>query len=108
MNYAVWLRRINMSDSVTEETIQKTADTFKVLSDPTRIRILHYLCQKEASVSDIASSLDLKQSTVSHQLRTLKLYRLVTHRREGTSIYYTFKDDHVMQTLEQMIDHIEE
>ncbi|SIS57240.1 ArsR/SmtB family transcription factor [Salimicrobium flavidum] len=97
-----------MAEFDNEETIRKTADTFKVLSDPTRIRILHFLCKKESSVSDIASELDLKQSTVSHQLRTLKLYRLVTFRREGTSIYYTFDDDHVMQTLEQMIEHIEE
>ena len=97
-----------MPEELKEETVQKTADTFKVLSDPTRIRILHYLCREESSVSDIAADLDLKQSTVSHQLRTLKLYRLVTYRREGTTLYYTFNDDHVMHTLQQMIDHVEE
>ncbi|WP_347861606.1 metalloregulator ArsR/SmtB family transcription factor [Salimicrobium sp. PL1-032A] len=97
-----------MPEELREDTIQKTADTFKVLSDPTRIRILHHLCRQEASVSAIAADLDLKQSTVSHQLRTLKLFRLVTYRREGTTLYYTFNDDHVMQTLEQMIDHVEE
>jgi DNA-binding transcriptional ArsR family regulator len=88
-----------------EETLFVVSQTFKALGDPTRIRILHLLSQKECSVNEIATTLDLRQSTVSHQLRFLKNLRLVKHRRAGTSMFYSHDDDHVMQILEQMIGH---
>ncbi|MCY9191161.1 Zn(II)-responsive metalloregulatory transcriptional repressor CzrA, partial [Bacillus mojavensis] len=72
-----------------EETLFLVAQTFKALSDPTRIRILHLLSQGEHAVNGIAEKLNLLQSTVSHQLRFLKNLRLVKSRREGTSIYYS-------------------
>lgn len=55
-----------------EETLFVVSQTFKALSDPTRIRILNLLCTDEHAVNDIAEILDLSQSTVSHQLRFLK------------------------------------
>lgn len=87
------------------ETIFMVSQTFKALGDPTRIRILNLLCEEEHSVNQIAETLDIGQSTVSHQLRFLKNLRLVKYRREGTSIYYSNDDEHVMLTLKQMIDH---
>lgn len=56
-----------------EETLFLVAQTFKALSDPTRIRILHLLSQGEHAVNGIAEKLNLLQSTVSHQLRFLKI-----------------------------------
>lgn len=88
-----------------EETLFVVAQTFKALSDPTRIRILNYLCGKETSVNDIAESLDLTQSAVSHQLRFLKNLRLVKYRREGTTMFYSHDDEHVIHLLHQAIDH---
>ncbi|MGE6629767.1 Zn(II)-responsive metalloregulatory transcriptional repressor CzrA [Bacillus sp. NPDC077027] len=88
-----------------EESLFLVSQTFKALSDPTRIRILHLLSQGEHSVNDIAETLNLMQSTVSHQLRFLKNLRLVKSRRAGTSIFYTPEDQHVMEVLEQMIHH---
>ncbi|SEN83355.1 DNA-binding transcriptional regulator, ArsR family [Amphibacillus marinus] len=88
-----------------EETLFVVSQTFKALSDPTRIRILHLLACKEHSVNDIAKSLDLRQSTVSHQLRFLKNLRLVKYRREGTTLYYSPEDEHVFDMLNQMIEH---
>jgi len=88
-----------------EETLFVVSQTFKALGDPTRIRILHLLAQKEYSVNKIAETLDLRQSTVSHQLRFLKNLRLVTYRREGTTLFYAIDDEHVMHILKQMIDH---
>ncbi|KPN15265.1 Zn(II)-responsive metalloregulatory transcriptional repressor CzrA [Bacillus sp. 28A-2] len=88
-----------------EESLFLVSQTFKALSDPTRIRILHLLSQGEHSVNDIAETLDLMQSTVSHQLRFLKNLRLVKSRRAGTSIFYSPEDQHVMEVLEQMIHH---
>lgn len=88
-----------------EETVFLVSQTFKALSDPTRIRILHLLSEGECSVSMIVEQLSLGQSTVSHQLRFLKNLRLVKSRREGTSIYYSPEDEHVLRVLEQMINH---
>jgi DNA-binding transcriptional ArsR family regulator len=92
-------------DQLDEETLFIVSQTFKALGDPTRIRILHLLSQNEHSVNDIAENLELMQSTVSHQLRILKNLRLVKYRREGTTIYYSPDDDHVMNVLQQTIHH---
>ncbi|WP_153733278.1 ArsR/SmtB family transcription factor [Sporosarcina obsidiansis] len=87
------------------ETLFVVSQTFKALSDPTRIRILNLLCKEEYSVNDIAETLNLSQSSVSHQLRFLKNLRLVKFRREGTTIYYSEDDHHVMNLLKQAIEH---
>ncbi|KGP72200.1 ArsR/SmtB family transcription factor [Pontibacillus yanchengensis] len=92
-------------EELDEETLFIVSQTFKALSDPTRIRILHLLYQEELSVNNISEALHLRQSTVSHQLRFLKNLRLVKYRREGTSIYYSIDDEHVMDVLKQTIDH---
>lgn len=92
-------------DDLDEETLFIVSQMFKALSEPTRIRILHLLSEKEYSVNQIAEKLSLLQPTVSHQLRFLKNLRLVKHRREGTTIYYSHDDDHVMNVLEHTIDH---
>ena len=88
-----------------EETLFVVSQTFKALSDPTRIRILNLLCSAEHSVNDLAERLDLGQSTVSHQLRFLKQLRLVKYRRAGTTLYYSKDDDHIMNLLNQAIEH---
>lgn len=88
-----------------EEVLFRVSEIFKALSDPTRIRILHLLFEKEYSVNEIAKNLNLKQSTVSHQLRLLKSLRLVKNRREGTMVFYSYDDEHVINLLEQSIEH---
>lgn len=88
-----------------EETLFVVSQTFKALGDPTRIRILYLLFHKEYSVNGIAEVLHLRQSTVSHQLRFLKNLRLVKYRRDGTTLYYSHDDEHVMKMLKQTIDH---
>lgn len=88
-----------------EETLFVVSQTFKALSDPTRIRILNLLFEKEYAVNEIAKILGLRQSTVSHQLRFLKNLRLVKYRREKTTLYYSYDDNHVMDLLKQAIEH---
>ncbi|XXM70911.1 ArsR/SmtB family transcription factor [Lysinibacillus sphaericus] len=90
---------------IDEETLFIVTQTFKALSEPTRVRILHLLAQKEHSVNEIAEKLSLLQTTVSHQLRFLKNLRLVKYRREGTTLYYSADDDHVMNMLQQTMHH---
>ncbi|MBM7647648.1 DNA-binding transcriptional ArsR family regulator [Bacillus ectoiniformans] len=88
-----------------EETLFIVSQTFKALSDPTRLRILNLLFTGEYKVNDIAEKLSLLQSTVSHQLRFLKNLRLVKYRREGTTLYYSHDDEHVIDLLRQAIEH---
>ncbi|MFD2759618.1 ArsR/SmtB family transcription factor [Lentibacillus juripiscarius] len=92
-------------EDLDEETLFVVSQTFKALGDPTRIRILHLLFQNEYAVNQIAETLHLRQSTVSHQLRFLKNLRLVKNRRDGTTLYYSHDDEHVMNLLKQTIDH---
>ncbi|MGF7089073.1 DNA-binding transcriptional ArsR family regulator [Kroppenstedtia sanguinis] len=88
-----------------DETLFVVSQTFKALSDPTRIRILNLLCTGEHSVNDIAETLNLSQSSVSHQLRFLKNLRLVKYRRDGRTLFYSEDDEHVMNLLKQAIQH---
>jgi ArsR family transcriptional regulator, zinc-responsive transcriptional repressor len=92
-------------EDIDEETLFIVTQTFKALSEPTRVKILHLLAQEEHSVNQIAEKLSLLQTTVSHQLRFLKNLRLVKYRREGTTLYYSADDDHVMNMLQQTIHH---
>ena len=93
------------TEDLDEETLFTVSQTFKALSDPTRIRILNLLCSGEHSVSEMAETLGLSQSNVSHQLRLLKNLGLVKYRRAGTTIYYSSDDEHVMNLLKQAIEH---
>lgn len=88
-----------------ENLLYSVTEMFKALSDPTRVRILHLLSEGERSVTEIADTLSLHQSTVSHQLRYLKNLRLVKFRRSGKSLYYSPQDEHVMNILQQMLRH---
>lgn len=94
------------NDNIDEETLLTISQIFKALGDPTRIRILNLLLDKEYSVNDIAENLGLKQSTVSHQLSNLKNLRLVKYRRDGTTLYYSHNDQHVIDILKQTIEHV--
>ncbi|WP_239255232.1 ArsR/SmtB family transcription factor [Listeria ilorinensis] len=90
-----------------EETLFNVTQVFKALSDPTRVQILNLLQDREYSVNEIARTLSFNQTTVSHQLRFLKNLRLVKSRREGTSIFYTQDDNHVLELLSQAVRHVQ-
>lgn len=90
-----------------EEEVYFLADLFKVFGDPTRIKILYLLLEGELCVNDIAASLGMSQSSISHQLKTLKQHRLVKFRRNGKTIFYSLDDEHVVNILSQGLEHIE-
>jgi ArsR family transcriptional regulator len=79
---------------------------FQALSDPTRLRIIYTLIQKEVCVCDLAASLEMTQSSVSHQLRNLRALRLVKHRKVGRMVYYSIDDEHVLNLMEIGLEHI--
>ena len=87
-------------------TSQKLANVFKILGDSTRIKLLALLTTKEMRVSDIAESLDMGQSAISHQLRVLRDARLVKYRKEGKAAWYSIDDDHVVKLMRQGLDHV--
>lgn len=87
-------------------TVDEASRIFKALADPTRIKILYLLSQEECSVSHITEVLEMTQSAVSHQLSTLRKLRLVKYRREGSTLYYTYDDEHVITILQQVLSHI--
>lgn len=92
----------------TEEELYDLAELFKVFGDSTRIRILFELFDEEVSVGELAESLNMTQSAVSHQLKVLKQAKLVKARRDGKSIFYSLADEHVHTIIEMGIEHIEE
>jgi DNA-binding transcriptional ArsR family regulator len=84
------------------------ADTFKVLGDTTRVRILDALSRTELCVHDIAHHVGLTESAVSHQLRLLRDTRLVRARRKGRQVFYALDDDHIVGLFAQGLEHVEE
>ena len=90
------------------DEIQRLSRTFKAMGDPTRMKILWALGNQEMCVCDLAATLDVTESAVSHQLRTLRHLDLVARRREGTILHYRLNDHHVSQLLELALEHVRE
>lgn len=90
------------------EVVASLAETFKVLGDPTRLRIAHALSREELCVCDLANVLGVSQSVVSHSLRALRQMRLVRYRKAGKIAYYVLDDDHIASLLAEGFRHVEE
>ena len=88
--------------------VDAVAETFRILGDPTRVRILEALGSGELCVGDLAKQVGLTESAVSHQLRLLRTMRLVRARREGRQAYYAVDDHHILELLKQVRTHVEE
>lgn len=92
-----------------DETSLALADVFKILGDKTRIKLLSLLAaEEELCVCDIAESLQMGQSAISHQLRVLRAARLVKFRKVGKEAFYSLDDDHVLKLMLQGLDHVRE
>ena len=91
-----------------EPSVSALAETFKVLGDATRLRIIDAISDSELCVCDIASLVGLSESAVSHQLRVLRGMRLVRQRRQGRMIFYTLDDQHIAGLFEQGLEHVQE
>ena len=89
-----------------ESDLYILTEFFKVLGNPTRIRILLLLMEQDANVSDLAEQLGMTQSAVSHQLNLLKSNKLVKQRRDGKMIFYALADKHVEMVIEKGAEHI--
>lgn len=95
-------------EMLTPDLEQDVASLFSALSNPTRIKILYLLKQHSLTVTQICDRLDVSQSAVSHQLRELKLARLVRSLKHGREMIYQLDDDHVHQIFDVAIEHVRE
>ena len=87
-------------------TIEDMSNFFKILGEPTRIKILNTLDNNEMCVCDIANVLSMTKSAVSHQLATLRRSGIVRYRKSGKEVYYTLDDDHIVKLFEIGLEHI--
>ena len=91
---------------VDDLTATRLAQLFKALSDPTRVRIMSALAHTELCVYDLAATLGMSQSAVSHQLRRLRELHLVRYRKAGRHVYYQLDDQHVFELFRGGLEHI--
>lgn len=84
------------------------AETFRVLANPTRLRIVEALAGRELCVCDLAAVVESSPSSVSHHLRQLRQMRLVRHRKDGRMAYYRLDDEHVIELLGIGLEHVRE
>jgi len=90
----------------TDGVVKRLAQTFKVLGDPTRTKILYALTQDELCVCDLACLLGKTQSAVSHQLRILRNLDLVKYRKEGKIAYYSLNDLRIRNLFTEGLKHV--
>jgi DNA-binding transcriptional ArsR family regulator len=88
-----------------DEQVQHAADAFRMLSDPTRMKIMWALLQGETSVACLAELVGAAPTAVSQHLSKLRLAGIVRGRRQGTYVYYTAADEHVRRLLAEALFH---
>ena len=100
-------------DSLRQEAIelikaQQMAEFFRLLGDSNRLRILSLLAKRDLCVCDLATILEMSESAVSHQLRTLRSLRLVSYNKRGRKVYYRLLDHHVLELYQSVAEHLDE
>ena len=100
-------------DSLRQEAIdlakaQQMAEFFRLLGDGNRLRILSLLAKRDLCVCDLATVLEMSESAVSHQLRTLRSLRLVSYSKRGRKVYYRLLDHHVLELYRSVAEHLDE
>ena len=91
-----------------EDTFDVLINFYKLIADSTRAKILFVLDQHEMCVCDIANSLGMTKSAVSHQLKLLREQNVIKARRDGKEVFYTLIDNHVTKVFEIALEHVKE
>jgi DNA-binding transcriptional ArsR family regulator len=100
--------QISSRTTAADQTVEALAETFRLLGDPTRIRIVDALAQGELCVHELSDQVGISESAISHQLRLMRTMRIVRGRREGRCVYYTLDDQHVLALFQQGLRHVNE
>jgi ArsR family transcriptional regulator, lead/cadmium/zinc/bismuth-responsive transcriptional repressor len=90
------------------EKAQRMGEFFSLLADPNRLRILSVLAAKEMCVCDLAAALNMSESAVSHQMRSLRAMRLVKYQKIGRNVFYRLQDHHVVELYRSVAEHLDE
>lgn len=90
------------------DAVQLLAETFRVLGDATRVKIVFALSKEELCVCDLATIVGASQSAVSHSLRALRQMELVRYRKQGKIAYYSLDDEHIGCLIDEGFDHVRE
>ena len=93
--------------TIDEHKSTHLANLFSALSDPTRVHIIGLVLEDELSVSSIADQLGMTESAISHQLRGLRLQRIVRARKQGRQVFYCLDDEHVAELFRLSLQHME-
>lgn len=91
-----------------ELVLVELSDIFKMLGDPTRLRLIFALQGRELCVSDLSEIVQMSPSAVSHQLKTLRTQKLIKSRRDGKNMFYSLDDDHVDSIIATALIHVDE
>jgi len=91
-----------------DEKLIDMADFFKIFGDYTRLKIINVLLHNKMCVSDIASTLAVSHSSVSHQLRVLKEFKVVKYTKQGKIVYYELDDNHIKKIFAEGCEHVNE
>ena len=96
------------SERLSEDQVYELSEMFRLMSDPSRLRIVLSCLAEQVSVGDMAQQLKLSPSLVSHHLRLLRAARLLQAERQGRQVFYQVTDEHVLRMLGDMVDHVAE
>lgn len=91
-----------------DELLLRVSEFYKALSDFTRFKIVYALLDKELSVNEIEKEVNMSQTAVSYQLKTLRQSRLVKYERRGQNVYYSIEDEHIKRIVMITLEHIKE
>ena len=91
-----------------EDQVVELAEMFRLMSDPTRLRIILACLDAPAAVGEMAERLGISASLVSHHLRLLRAARLLQADRRGRQVFYMVGDEHIRSMLTDMVDHVSE
>lgn len=89
-----------------DNTVVDLSNLFKLFSDSTRVKLLFAIKEQELCVLDLCKILDMHQSAVSHQLKTLRHYKVVSTRRDGRRVFYKLRDKNIFDILNIGLIHI--
>ena len=101
-------RRAARLASLDDDTVSQLAEMFRLMGDPTRLRVILSCLPGPSSVGAMAQRLGLSSSLVSHHLRLLRAARVMRGQRRGKQVYYGLADEHISRVLLDMLDHVVE
>lgn len=93
---------------LSKEDFDEITKFFKTMGDSTRVKICWAIYNHEMCVCDIANLLSMTKSAISHQLRELRLAKLVKSRKNGKTVYYSLDDEHVSNFIKNALEHVKE